>query len=449
MSEKNISEISDISSEAGVIGTLIIKPEFIAHIGFLKPNHFYERSNSCIYWALTQLFEEGITTFDAFNISNKLESNRGVHNTIEKFNLPNIQELIELYQETARTSIEELKMLAKNVATLAFKRELVKTLNVAKAHCFDTSYTLEKLSNSVYSALDELARDFVADERIETIGAKIDDIWEEIESRRANGCSGLPSKYPSFAKYFSYEIGELVVVQGSYKAGKSILMMNEVYHKLKNGVACLVVDSEMSTRQYTERLISHITGVEVRKIKSGGYSEEDGAKIAEALAWLKKQNLVHLYSPETDMERLYSICKILQNKMNLGFVCYDYLKCNSGTSSDIYNRLGADTDFLKNKIAGELQLPVLAGAQLNRAGEIADSMKINRFLSTGIKWTMKTPEQIARDGLRCGNALAKIYVNRLGEQMQEDDEDDYIDFLFEGNIMSITEAQQHTRTNEF
>jgi hypothetical protein len=56
---------------------------------------------------------------------------------------------------------------------------------------------------------------------------------------------------------------------------------------------------------------------------------------------------------------------------------------------------------------------------------------------------------IADDGMECGNAYAKIYVNRLGEQMMEDDEKDYIDFVFSGDTFTIVEAQQHQRDNSF
>ena len=111
--------------------------------------------------------------------------------------------------------------------------------------------------------------------------------------------------------------------------------------------------------------------------------------------------------------------------------------------------LGAKCDFLKNNIAGELDIPVLAACQLNRNGEVADSMKINRYLSVGIKWEYKTQEMIAKDGMQCGNAFAKIYVNRLGRQMDESDDDDYIDFVFSGDTMTIVEAEQHQRNDDF
>ena len=135
--------------------------------------------------------------------------------------------------------------------------------------------------------------------------------------------------------------------------------------------------------------------------------------------------------------------------MGLTFVVFDYIKSNATSTSDNYNILGAKCDFLKNKIAGELDLSVLSACQLNRSGEVADSDKINRYLSVGIKWDYKSQEMIAKDGMQCGNTYAKIYVNRLGEQMQEDDEDEYIDFVFSGDTMTIVEANQHTKDNSF
>ncbi len=132
-------------------------------------------------------------------------------------------------------------------------------------------------------------------------------------------------------------------------------------------------------------------------------------------------------------------------KMGLGFLVYDYLKSNEKTTEGNYNVLGAKADFLKNKIAGELNIPVLTACQLSRSDAVADSDKINRYLSVCIKWMKKKPDMVAKDGLQCGNYCAKIYVNRLGKQMDEEDQDDYIDFFFDGDKMTICEAEQHEK----
>lgn len=446
----DIAELSDIQSESGVIGSLIYHPEFITHTDYLKPNYFFGKENGCIYWAIQELYKDGITNIDAYNISNKLQSHRGVQKTIEKYNLPSVQEFVELYKGAARNTLEEYKMLAENIVTLAFKRDLIKTLNQISANCYKPEFTLEKLSGSVYSGLDKLTQKYIVTTEIHTLGNDIENIWNDIISRRsADGMYGIPSKFPSFIDYFTYEPGELVVIQAKYKQGKSVFLMNEAIHKLKNGVPTLVIDSEMPTRLYTERLLSHLTGIDMKRIKNGRYNDEEAKIIQENIDWLKQQPFVHIYNPNLTMERLYSICKMLQNKIGLGFVVYDYLKSNETSASDNYNLLGAKCDFLKNNIAGELDIPVLAACQLNRNGEVADSMKINRYLSVGIKWEYKTQEMIAKDGMQCGNAFAKIYVNRLGRQMQEDDDEEYIDFVFSGDTMTIVEAEQHQRKDDF
>lgn len=445
-----ISELSDIQSESGVIGTLIYHPEFILHTDYLHPGYFYGVENGCIYWAIQELYKSGITNIDAYNISNKLQSHKSVQKTIEKYNLPSVQEFVDLYKETARHTIEEYKMLADNIVTLAFKRDLVKTLNQLTSDCFHPDYGLDKLNNIVYGELDNLTQKYIATNEIHTLGSSIDDIWSEIVNRRtSDGMYGIPSKYKLFADYYTYEPGELVVIQAKYKQGKSVFLMNEVVHKLKNGVPTLVVDSEMPTRLYTERLISHLTGIEMKRIKNGKYSDEEAAIIKKWIGWLKEQPFVHIYNPNMSDDKLYSICKMLKRKMGLTFIVYDYLKSNETSSSDNYNVLGAKCDFLKNNIAGELDLAVLAACQLNRNGEVADSIKINRYLSVGIKWEYKTQEMIAKDGIKCGNAFAKIYVNRLGRQMLEDDDEDYIDFVFDGDRMTIVEAEQHARESDF
>ena len=442
----DIKELSDIQSESGVIGTLIYHPEYIAHTDYLKPNHFFGEENGCIFWAIQGLFESGILNIDAFNISNKIQSNKTVHNTIEKFNLPNVQEFVELYKETARHSIEEYKMLANNVVSMAFKRDLVKVAHQIESNCFQKSIDLDTLSSLTYQSLDGLTEKFMTRGEIQTLGNKIDDIWEEIQQEAKYG---LESKYTSFTRYWKYKRRELVTIQAHQKSGKTMFLMNEAVSMLKRGVPTLVYDSEMGDALYTARLLSHLSGVSFKKIDELTYNDEEYQRIIKWKEWLKKQPFVHIYDPGMSMEHLFSICRSLQNSMNLSFVIYDYLKSNEKSTGDNYNKLGAMTDYLKNEIAGRLNLPVLAACQLNRIGETGDSKKINDYCSVAIKWGRKTQEMIAKDGLECGNAYAKITLNRLGESMIADDEEDYLDFIFDGAKCTIEEAQPHARSETF
>ena len=444
----DVLDLYDNQAESGVISTLVYHPDFILHSDYLRAGYFYNQDNGCIYWAIGELYKNGIDNIDAFNISNMLSSNSAVQRTIEKYNLPSIQEYIDLCGETARHTLEEYKLLAQRVVTLSYKRDLVKGMNEIGNFCHDKTITLTDLNKKRNDILNKLDEKYVVSDDIRLLGEEADDLWQEICDRRTDsGFYGIPSVFPILSEWFTYEPSELVVIQAKYKQGKSVILMLEALHKIKNGIPTLYVDREMSDRIFYERCLASLTGVDVKRIKNGRYTEEEAQKIKEAIEWIKTRPFVHVYKPELSDEELYSMCKILKYKMGLQFVIYDYLKSNETSSEGNYNVLGKTTDFLKNNIGGELGLAVLSAAQLNRAGEIGDSIKVNRYLSVGIKWFLKTNEQVAKDGLHCGNAGMKIYINRLGEQMPEDDEDAYLDFIFDGSKMMISEAEQHDQTN--
>ena len=443
-----IADMSDIQAESGVIGSLIFHPEFMLNSdAFLKAGHFYNKENGCIYWAIQELYKDGITNIDAFNLSTKLQSHKGVERTIEKYNLPAAQEFIQYYKNVARHTIEEYLTLAKTITEYAFKRKLYEALIELQSKCFSRETHVAELSGAFYGKIDKLTEDFVTGNESKTLGEEIDDIFKEIISRRSeNGLYGFPSKYPAFSKYFTYEKGELYIIQAKYKEGKSIFLMNEVVHKLKNDIPVLIIDTEMQTRLYVERLIAHVAQVSIQKVKNGLTSDEERQRITDAVAWIKTRKIKHIYRPDMSNDELYATCKLWIHKIGIEFLVYDYVKSNK---EDSYNDLGERCDFLHNRIAGELNLVVLAACQLNRAGEVADSIKINRYLSVGIKYGQKTKEQQVRDGAECGNAYAKIYVNRIGEQMDEDDENEYIDLNLHGSTMTISEVQQHERKDGF
>ena len=438
----DISLITDTQAEAGVIATLVYHPEFILHTDYLRASYFYNVENGCIYWAIQELYKNGVETIDAINITNMLNSNKAVKKKIEQYNLTNMQDFINMSQYACRHTLEEYKLLVNNVVTMSFKRDLNKVLMEVQSACFNSEADLNRLNSLVNTKINKLTEQYITSNEVELFGTHIDDLWSEICSRRTvDGIYGIPSKFPLINEYFTYEPGELVLLKARMKRGKSAFFLNEAVHKIKNGVPTLYLDTEMQDRLFAERLLANLTGIEVKRIKNGKYSYDESKKLAEANEWLKKQPFVHMYIPSTTDEEIYAIHKVLKYKMGLEFSIFDYIKSNVTSSSENYNVLGQKCDFLKNNVAGELNIAMLAGAQLNRQNQVADSDKLERYVSSSILWRDKTAEEIARDGLACGNFAATIDLNRNGEMM---DEDNYIDMQFDGNFMRIEQAsKQH------
>lgn len=443
----DIAEISDTLAESGVIATIVCHPEFILHSDYLKAGYFFGKDNGCIYWAIQELYKSGVDNIDAFNIANMISSNKEVKKTTEQYNLPSMQEYIGLSANVARNTLEEYMLLVDRVVELSFKRDLHKLMVELERDC-SSKIALSDLNTKVYDKLNKLTEKYITSNNIKMFSDQVDTLWNEICNRRSeDGIYGIPSKYSILSEYFTYEPTELVLLKARMKRGKSAFFMNEALHKIKNGIPTAYLDSEMNDRLFFERVLANLTGVDVKRIKNGKYDYDEEKRLAEANEWIKKQPFVHIYDPQSTNESMYSTCKILKYKMGLQFVVYDYIKSNIISSSEQYNDLGQKCDFLKNNIAGDLNLSVFAGAQLNRNNQVADSDKLERYASVSILWRDKTSDEIIADGEECGNFAMNINLNRLGEQMAEDD---YIDFNFDGNKMRIEQAEkQHIVQSPF
>lgn len=435
----------DITAETGIICTLIHNPDFILHGETLTPSYFYKKENGSIYWAIQQLYQKGIDKIDEFNLTTQINSNKGIKNLIESYGKNFIRDLVEDSEFVARSSREEYQEIVNKVVTLSFKRDVYKKLKYFESKCLDENTDLNQLNLAIMNDIDKLASQYVTQDNIPMYNEDIYDIWNAIlDKRNEDGSYGIPSKHKILEQYFTYQSGELVIVAARRKHGKSIYGMNEMVHLLKQGISCVYLDTEMNDELFTTRLVSHLTGIDEYRVKSGGYTQSETEIIQNALDWINKQNFTHIYDPQWTRDKVYTTCKILKNKIDFDLLIYDYIKITDNettSSSEQYNELGNWCNFLKNNIAGGLDIPVLTFAQLNRQYQIGDSDKIERYASTGLRWVKKTPEEIARDGVECGNYKMNILFNRLGSDM---DDDEYIDFVFNNKNLDISVCEvQH------
>ena len=66
------SDIKNIPAEAGVIASILLKPELVYFSEHLKPNHFSDPANAYIYYAVSSLTDQHVEKVDEYNIINFL-----------------------------------------------------------------------------------------------------------------------------------------------------------------------------------------------------------------------------------------------------------------------------------------------------------------------------------------------------------------------------------------
>ena len=241
----------------------------------------------------------------------------------------------------------------------------------------------------------------------------------------------------------------MVIFAGQQKAGKSINLLNIAVDFMRKGLSILYIDSELSTRLFTARLLSHISGINYKDLTTGQYNIEGKQKIQDAIAWIKNQQFTHLYMPFFDKETVYSVTKRVDHRQHIDAIIIDYFK-STGDSTDAYAtyaEMGRIVDLVKNEIAGAMNIIAVGAAQATANNKLADSAKIARNASTIIMLMDKTPEEIEIDGAECGNKKLVVTLNRNGAQMVSGE---YIDMVFDGNRISYEQApKQHTPNEPF
>lgn len=433
-------DMSRVESEAGIIATLIHHPDFSFYSEQLLPNHFTNKENRIIYQALRSLAQSGVQTIDPYIIVQELQSKEATRRFADDLSVDQLYTLIENSDILCRDSVEAYMVLVNSVLDAAFRRDTYQKLKECMMLCTKDSET--DLERKIYSAIDEVMTDYSAIDDVPEFKDVIDDLWKEVESHQDGKFAGIPFKFPTLNEYVRIEPGELVVVGAPAKGAKSMFMLNEAVDILKQGKSVFYLDSELSSRLFLCRLISHLTQIEFSRLRTGRYSEDDAAKIKTAIEWVKQQKLVHMYLPIFDRQTIYTSVKKVSHKFgNLDVLIVDYLK-PTGSSTEaytVYSELGNLTDLLKNELCGKLGIAGLAAAQLTSNNKIADSAKITRNASTIILMTDKSPEECAEDGDDSGNKKLVVAQNRNGMQHVDGE---WINIDFHGNTCLLEEAKK-------
>lgn len=432
-------DINSLESESGIIASLIHNPEFSFYSEHLLPNHFVNKENRCVYTAICDLARKGITTIDPYNIIEDLNSSEATRKYADELSVDKLQELMDISDVIARNSVEEYKLLVNNVMDAAFRRDTYQRLQECQTLCCDRSS--ENIEQKIYDIIDNVMTEFSTTNDIPPYQEMVDDCWEEIVARQKEGFSGIPTKFTHLNEYVTLEQGELLLFGAEPKEGKSMMLLNCAVDLLKKDKAVLYLDSELSTRLFTARLLAHLSGIKYRDLTSGNYSTDEAIRITKSIEWIKTRKFTHIYIPLFDKQSIYTAIKKVNHTQGIDVLIVDYFKGgDEGDAFDIYRDLGGVVNMIKNQVCGDMGIAGLGAIQTTEAGKAADSKRIIRNASTIAIIQSKTPEEIEEDGVECGNKKLKVTYNRNGMQMAKNE---YIDLFFDGNHVLYEEAKQH------
>jgi replicative DNA helicase len=442
-------ELCNPQAESGVISTLIHNPQFIFHSEELEPRDFLDQTNQILYWAIREIVLSGNDVIDDFSITTKLSSNKAVEAKIQKVNINSIKDILELSKYATQNSVEAYKDLVKDVREYAIRRNLYLNSQKITNACLSEKNTSEDLHKLLNQTMDSYDLSIMHGREIKTFSKKLSELWQKLKDRHSGKIVTRPFPIEELNEYTQLEDGEMVLIGGYSKVGKSMMLLTCVVDLLKRGETVLLIDSELSDDLFFMRLLSHVTAIKFKKIRDGKLTKEEEEKIEEAKKWIEGTKLYHEFLPICDKNEIASVFRRVNNENKVGVLVIDYFKADYDVKDAFVTAtsLTGLVNYCKNEIAGVYKIPVLGAVQTSTNGSVSFSKSVVTVVSTLCWLSLKTNQEISADGESAGNAKLAVLFNRNGSQMQDDE---YIDLQFDGDIISYKSAKkQHIKKEPY
>jgi replicative DNA helicase len=188
---------------------------------------------------------------------------------------------------------------------------------------------------------------------------------------------GIPTGYIDLDKKLGgLQKSDLVILAARPSMGKTSLALDfarnvAVNHKIGVGLFSL----EMSKDQLVDRLLSSESNVNLWKLRTGQLSDDgdnsDFQRIGEAMGRLAEAPIFVDDTAGASVMEIRTKARRLQTDNNIGLIIIDYLQLMQGSASSSENRVQEVSEISRSlkSLARELNVPVLALSQLNRAVE--------------------------------------------------------------------------------
>ena len=360
-------------AEKAVLGGLMLETErFDSVILKISDKDFHGKDHQLIFESMGELINEN-KPLDPLTVSEKLDSK----NLLNKIGGKDY--LISLATETPTAA--NLEAYAEIIRQRSVARQLMKANSeiaelINNPQGMDGFSLLDEAERKIFSLNDEANR---SQSNIlsmkELIPRSIDRLHQLAESGSkllgsSTGFKAIDNKLQGL------QDGDLIVVAGRPSMGKTAFAMNVAENVLvendENTGAVLVFSLEMPAESLTTRLLSGMSRLDQQDVRSGKLDNKQVTQVVEQSKRLRELPLYiddsSLLSPMELRARARRINRQEPNGLSLIVVDYLQLMQIPGSLENRVNQISEISRSLKS-LAKELNVPVIALSQLNRAVE--------------------------------------------------------------------------------
>jgi replicative DNA helicase len=364
-SENNQSAKVPFSMEAekAVLGAILRDPETLMVIeGLLKPDQFFIDAHQKIFESILVLSAANESA-DILTVADKLRSIEGDKNYLGP------AYLVELTESCPIT--QNIEYYANIVRTDFYRRRIIQTCQTTIEQAMD-------FQGSISSYIESVEKEFLAitkdSDRKGIVGGRdvLDATIEEIENKLARGdeITGVATGFVELDKLMGgWQRSDLVILAARPGMGKTAFALNCVANAARSGKHVVIFTLEMTQQQLMSRILSSESRVDSSKLVRGDLNEEEEDRLAQGARQIHGMaNSIGIdETAGISLVELRSRCRRYQKEVGLDLVVVDYLQLMSSSNrSDNREREISEISMGLKALAKELNVPVIALAQLNR-----------------------------------------------------------------------------------
>ncbi|HEV2685332.1 MAG TPA: replicative DNA helicase [Actinomycetota bacterium] len=355
----------DIAAEQCVLGGMMLSKDAISDVlEVIKPTDHYRPAHQIVHETILDLYSRGEPA-DAVTVAAELTKKGDIGKV---GGAPYLHTLIASVPTAANAGY-----YARIVHERAIKRRLVEVgtriVQLGYAGEGEVDELVDRAQAEVYGVTERR----VSDDYL-PLSEIMPQTLVEIEAIGSRGgtMTGVPTGFADLDSLTNgLHPGQMIVIAARPALGKSTLALDLARAaSIKHGLTSVMFSLEMSRNEITMRLLSAEARVALHSMRTGQMSEDDWTRLARRMGEVANAPMFIDDSPNMSMMEIRAKCRRLKQQNDLRLVIIDYLQLMTSPKR-VENRQQEVSELSRSLklLAKELNVPVIAVAQLNRGPE--------------------------------------------------------------------------------
>ncbi|MBN1490994.1 MAG: replicative DNA helicase [Phycisphaerae bacterium] len=354
-----------IDAEMGLLGSMLLDREAIGAIfGLIKPNEaerFYREDHRLLFQVLVDLYDAN-KPIDLIVVRDELER-RGLLAEVG-----GVEYIVQL-AESVPSHVN-----AEHYAQIVREKSLLRDVIACSRRIMDDAYESTEDAKTVLDRAEQQLFN-VTEQRVSQQVVRIREYLEEtfrvIESREGHYLTGVPTGFVELDDILSgLQRGEMIIVAARPSMGKTAFGLTIAEHMAADeGKAVAFFSLEMSKEQVAQRLLCARGRVDSHKLRRGMLSEAEIQHLQQICADMRDMPMFLDDTPGMTVLEVRAKARRLKLHHDIAAVCVDYLQLMHTPGAESRQQEIAVISRGLKALARELNIPVVAMAQLNRSPE--------------------------------------------------------------------------------